>query len=122
MRRSVRRPKGLDQALEGKSGASVQTEGYRAPQRGHTEDAEAKTKRIALAQAGSGKPSVSRGFSHCMGQIAEKYDGKIVSELVHSRNYPDDRPGLLLPGSLVRRTWRSVPHRAWKCNWPTGIA
>jgi len=42
----------------------------------------AKTTRTAIALAGSTTRISKPWLSHCMGQIAEKYDGKIVSELV----------------------------------------
>ena len=50
-------------------------------------NADAKTKRFALAQTGSGTPISKPWLSHCMGQIAEKYDGKIVSELVTLKEF-----------------------------------
>ena len=79
--------KALIQALEGKSGASVQTEVTARRNEVARKNAEAKTKRLALAQAGSGEPISKPWLSHCMGQIAEKYDGKIVSELVTLKEF-----------------------------------
>jgi len=50
-------------------------------------NADAKTKRFALAQAGSGHPISKPWLSHCMGKIAEQYNGKIVSELVTLKEF-----------------------------------
>jgi len=50
-------------------------------------NAEAKSRRLVLAQKGSGEPISKQWLSHCMGQIAEKCDGKIVSELVTLKGF-----------------------------------
>jgi acetolactate synthase I/II/III large subunit len=50
-------------------------------------NAEAKTKRVAQAKAGGGASISKPWLSHCMGRIAEKYHGKIVSELVTLKEF-----------------------------------
>jgi acetolactate synthase I/II/III large subunit len=79
--------KALIQALEGKTAVAAQADVTARRNEVARKNAEAKTKRLALAQAGSGEPISKPWLSHCMGQIAEKYDGKIVSELVTLKEF-----------------------------------
>jgi len=79
--------KALTQALQGKSNTTVQA--VVAARRGEIarKNTEAKATRLAVAQKGSGEPISKQWLSHCMGHIAEKYDGKIVSELVTLKGF-----------------------------------
>jgi acetolactate synthase-1/2/3 large subunit len=90
--------KALIQALSDKSVATFRADVVARRSEVAQRNAEARTKRRAVAQAGSGVPISKPWLSHCMGQIAEKYDGKIVSELVTLKEFT----GLTRPNSYYQ--------------------
>ena len=69
-------------ALDGKAGADTATRRDAVAKK----NTDAKAKRLAVAQEGA-THITKPWLSHCMGQIAEKYDGKIVSELVTLKEF-----------------------------------
>lgn len=79
--------KALTQALKGKVTPAIQASTAARRSEVARKNADAKAARLAAAKAGSGEPISKPWLSHCMGQIAEKYDGKIVSELVTLKEF-----------------------------------
>jgi acetolactate synthase-1/2/3 large subunit len=79
--------KALLKALEGKASAAVQADVASRRTEVARKNAASKAKRLTQAQAGKGELISKPWLSHCMGQIAEKHDGKIVSELVTLKEF-----------------------------------